>query len=456
MKLSTSDSALADTRALEHSGRVTSAVHLSSPTEFNRKVSATMVCKADLHRADLSGLHLLQYDLGLRIGGGGMGQVYAATHRHLGKPFAIKFIANTVSHNPESGQRFLNEVRAVGQLRHPNLINAVDAGIENGLHYCVTELLDGDDLSAWVARFGPMPMGAACEVIRQSALGLALAHSKGFIHRDVKPSNLLLERCGTVKVLDFGVAHHQHLCSDLTATGQIIGTVDYIAPEQAADARKCTPQSDLYSLGCALVFLLSGEAPFPDSTHPNLVSKLRAATLSEPQWLEQARHQIPTDLHQLIQRTIKKRPEDRLASADELANELARFANLVELTRWITRESSEQTISNNSTQVELAPLRNRRLRPWAFSSRWLFAAMVAVATLIGGKLYVDSSSSTRNPDAEQQTESVVANSTAQPHYQSERFPRTRTQSPGTSGSASARGVRTIERANSNSLHSPGL
>lgn len=325
--------------------------------------SKSTLCRADLSREDLSGLSLAQYDLGKRIGAGGMGLVFEATHRTLCKNFAIKFIACENTGQPEIESRFLKEVRAVGKLTHPNLIVAVDAGVENGLQYCVMERLDGSDLNTWIDHLGPMPVGAACEVIRQASLGLAHAHAHGLIHRDIKPSNLFLDLCGCVKVLDFGIAASIEDGSRLTTDSQFMGSVDFVAPEQASDARLATPASDVYSLGCTLIYLLSGQPPYPDTTHPSFVSKLKAAAIQSPAWVDRPPSDIPNGLLRILRQAIEKAAETRINSADLLREKITSFADSGALRNWMQA-------SNRSLATEIKTVLGEQTPRRLGSSKW--------------------------------------------------------------------------------------
>src|SRR6187200_2351374 len=172
----------------------------------------------------------LSYETGPKIGAGGMGTVHRATHVWLGRTVAIKFITPTLFDNPEMAERFRHEALAVGRLHHPHIVQATDAGNFEGTHFLVTEFVPGDDLASLVRRRGRMEVADACEAVRQAALGLAHAHEQGIIHRDVKPGNLLLRVDGTVKVLDFGLARMAAGQTMLTNTGQVLGTLDFLAP----------------------------------------------------------------------------------------------------------------------------------------------------------------------------------------------------------------------------------
>ena len=184
-----------------------------------------------------------------------MGTVYKALHTRLKRLVALKLLPEHRTQNPEALARFQREMEAVGQLDHPHLVRAHDAGEAEGQHYLVMEFLDGIDLAHLVRRTGPFLVADACEAVRQAAMGLQHAHEHGLVHRDVKPSNLMLSTDGMVKVLDLGLAR---LCpetpveEDVTASGQVMGSADYMAPEQCLDARDVDGRADIYSLGGTL------------------------------------------------------------------------------------------------------------------------------------------------------------------------------------------------------------
>jgi hypothetical protein len=299
----------------------------------------------DIARDDLTGLSLGQYALGEKIGGGGMGKVFRARHVHLDRLFAIKFVATNLANRGDVQQRFAQETRALGQLQHPRIVNAVDAGCLDGLKYLVTEYIDGEDLTRLVARRGVLPVAEACGLIRDAALGLAYSHSRGFVHRDIKPSNLIVDREGGIKILDFGLVHDQQRDSELTAEGAILGTWDYIAPEQAEDASAVDHRCDLYSLGCTLLFLLSGQAPFSGPRYRLPAAKLKGHLLETPEWLVEPPAGVPLDLVAVLKRLLAKHPDDRVQTADEVATELAPYvANPGESAAEVRRERVSQGV----------------------------------------------------------------------------------------------------------------
>ncbi len=196
---------------------------------------------------------------------------------------AIKVLSAAVTHEPEAIARFEREMKAVGKLNHPNIVQAYDAGEVNGTHYLAMEYIDGTDLKKLVNDRGPMSVVNACQAIRQAALALASAHEAGLVHRDIKPSNLLLTKSGQIKLLDLGLARLAGEAatntSDLTTEGESFGTPDYMAPEQWEDAHSADARTDLYALGCTLFFLLTGRTPFGSDAHRTAANKMKSHLL---------------------------------------------------------------------------------------------------------------------------------------------------------------------------------
>lgn len=249
-----------------------------------------------------------------------MGQVFHATHETLGRSFAIKFLTAGLTSSQEASQRFQDEIQSLGQMQHANIVSAVDAGVKNGIHYLVTDYVAGQTLSEVVANDGPLSETRVIEIARQIAAGLAHAHRLGFVHRDIKPSNLILDEAGTVRILDFGIARHTSGSSSLTADGQLLGTAEFLAPEQAADAQSVDGRSDLYSLGGTLLFLLTGETPFPKSTHSTFASQIHAHLFETPQAIAQPRSDWSPQLLSLLTRLMARNPNDRFSSAQDVVS----------------------------------------------------------------------------------------------------------------------------------------
>jgi serine/threonine protein kinase len=200
------------------------------------------------------------------LGSGGMGAVYRAEHRMMQRPVALKVISQSLTNSAGAVERFRREVVAAARLSHPNIVHAYDAEQAGDLHFLAMELVEGVSLNQLLERRGQLSVADACAYMRQAALGLQHAFEKGMVHRDVKPHNLMLTPEGQVKILDFGLARfvsESPTAGGLTQVGTSMGTPDYIAPEQARDARTADTRADIYSLGCTLYSFLTGQPPFP-------------------------------------------------------------------------------------------------------------------------------------------------------------------------------------------------
>ena len=283
------------------------------------------------------------YRLERKLGAGGMGEVWKAFHTKLRKPVALKSLPAHLMRDAGVVARFEREMEAVGRLDHPSIVRAMDAGEIHGIHYLAMEYVDGVDLGQLVERDGPLTAKVACELLSQAATALAYAHRQGLVHRDIKPPNLILTKDGMVKVLDLGLARLQEDTlnaapgAELTGESQILGTPDYMAPEQWENTHVVGPACDLYALGCTLFYLLTGRAPFGDAGHRTLPKKMkghleepapdllaaRAAVLANGFGLTQ---DIPPALDAIYRRLLAKAPAERFVSAEDLAAALQEVA----------------------------------------------------------------------------------------------------------------------------------
>jgi serine/threonine protein kinase len=262
-----------------------------------------------------------------RLGEGGMGQVYKARHRQQGHLVALKVVRKERLANSKALRRFSREVKLVTQLKHPNIVRAHEAGHDGNHHYLAMEYLDGVDLKRFIQESGPAPVDDACQYIRQAAQGLQYAHERGLTHRDIKPSNLLLLRpntsAATVKLLDLGLARVGGLVDSektLTQDGAFLGSPQYVAPEQALHAGGADARSDLYSLGGAFYYLLTGRPPFHGDSLAEILLKHQ---LEVPKPVEEFRPELSPRLAAVIRKLLAKRPEERYQSAGEFLAALA-------------------------------------------------------------------------------------------------------------------------------------
>jgi serine/threonine-protein kinase len=274
-----------------------------------------------------SSLLLGPYVLLERLGRGGIGQVYKARHALMDRLVALKVLRADVLDQPGALDRFRREIQAAAKLTHSNVVLAHDANQVGDRLFLVMEYIAGIDLARLLAQRGRLPATEAAHYIRQAALGLQHAHEHGLVHRDVKPSNLIRANAGgVVKVLDLGLARlraETDGAAPLTHEGAVMGTPDYMAPEQAEDSRSADIRADVYSLGSTLYHLLAGRPPFPGGSLAQKMLKLQRA---EPTPLEQLCPDLPPGLADVVRKMMAKRPEDRYPSPAEVADALAPFA----------------------------------------------------------------------------------------------------------------------------------
>ncbi len=279
------------------------------------------------------------------LGQGGMGLVYKARHRRMDRVVALKVLSPEAVKTQTLVERFHREVKAVAKLSHPNIVTAFDADEHRGTHFLVMEFVSGRDLSSIVRHPSRLPLADAVDYIAQAACGLEFAHRHGVVHRDIKPANLLLSDAGVVKILDLGLARFDDAigktADGLTTSGSVMGTVDYMSPEQAEDTRHADARSDIYSLGCSLFALLANRVPFPAETVMKRLLAHRETPLPD---LKSLRGDVPDELSVLVGRMLAKLPKDRFQTMAEVETALRDLQ-----TRWgVSRPSFERSVSSLS------------------------------------------------------------------------------------------------------------
>ena len=306
------------------------------------------------------------YQLLEKLDEGGMGVIYRGIHVESKVLVAVKVLPRATTGNTEAVRRFEREIHAVEKLNHPNIVRALDAGKIDGNHYLVMEFVDGIDLGTLSKRHGPLPICEACELIRQAACGLQAAHEQGMVHRDIKPSNLMLaiEPTGdeqaaraAVKILDLGLAMLDATSApelrDLTATGQVMGTLDYMAPEQSEASRNVDIRADIYALGATLYKLLSGEVPFSPEKYDSPVKLISAIVNHDAPSIASKRDDLPNELATVVDRMLSRDPNKRFGTPRMVADAIASFAAGSDLAKLLEFNSGIPNKAAAATPTEV-------------------------------------------------------------------------------------------------------
>ncbi len=268
------------------------------------------------------GFQLGVYQILDLLGSGGMGQVFLAEHAAMRRLVALKVLPIALCEDPVARERFHREARAAATLDHPNVVRVFDLNYEGRLLYLVMEYVEGVSLQSLVARLGPLDVTAACHYVRQVADGLRHASDQGFVHRDIKPSNLLLDRTGVVKILDLGLVRSEAEAERMLTRGMerpIVGTADYVSPEQSVDSSTVDIRADIYSLGATFYFMLAGRPLFPEG---RTAQKLFWQQTRQPTPIRHLRPEVPEGLAAAISKMLQKRPEDRFQTPQEVLDAL--------------------------------------------------------------------------------------------------------------------------------------
>lgn len=309
------------------------------------------------------GFFLGKYRLLTLLGTGGMSSVYLAEHTLMRRQVAIKVLPQSRVDDASYLERFHRESQAVAALDHPNIVRAYDVNQEGNVHFLVMEYVAGQSLQELVTKNGPLDFVQTVEFVRQIAAGLEHAHEAGLIHRDIKPANLLVDERGVIKMLDLGLARFFHAEEENPLTLQydekVLGTADYLSPEQALDSHKVDTRADIYSLGCTMYFLLLGHPPFPDGT---LAQRLMFHQMKEPASLKSERPEIPPHIVAIVEKMMQKKPENRFQTVRDVATVCKRWLNKNGGDTWKTMKSAALD-SAVSKSTKSAPRRRRKNPP---------------------------------------------------------------------------------------------
>ena len=307
----------------------------------------------------LIGRDIGPYKIDARLGAGGMGIVYCAVHRGLNTPRAVKILPMNLASDVTFVARFQREARLAVRLRHPNIVQIYDIGEADGMHYIAMELLEGRSLREMISTSRHLPIEEVLNLVRQLASALDFAHASGVAHRDVKPANAFIGPTGHLTLVDFGIARAAEE-SKLTATGAIIGTPEYMSPEQA-EVGESSPSADLYALGVVAFELLTGRVPFTGSTTMSILRQHIEATPPSPRSF---RAELPEAMERVVLRQLAMQPADRFATGRAFVNALTNTAVEASAAQTPTSARAESTVvrpaarlASDSVPVAEAPPR---------------------------------------------------------------------------------------------------
>jgi len=368
------------------------------------RYQAIMLCQGRSKGMVVAGNYIIQD----KIGQGGMGMVFKALSRRLNRVIALKVLPPSFAQKTNAVQRFQREVQAVARLSHANIVSSFDAGEDKGVYFLAMEFVDGTDLSRLVKQQGTLSPEAAVACLLQAARGLEYAHAAGIIHRDIKPGNLLLAQptpaqpTGLLKILDMGLARFEEGAEDaneLTQTGTMVGTCDYVAPEQAINSKNADQRSDIYSLGCTLYFLLTGKVMYAGDT---AMEKLLAHREQPIPALRAARPEVSRKLEAVYQRMVAKAADQRYRTMTEVIADLEGCATGDEparsLAAWVQRafnglkapqDKGEKDAAADSKPTHEATVadgpqpRHRRVAALAVAAAMLLGGLLLIVSLAG-------------------------------------------------------------------------
>jgi serine/threonine-protein kinase len=362
---------LADDTVLDAFRGKVGKLHGPAPEIAGKLVKAGILTQFQaklLLQGKYKGFRLGPYKILDQIAKGGMGQVYLAVHVTMRRRVALKVLPSWQASEPAQVERFYREARAAAALNHPNIVRAFDVGSEKETHFLVMEHLDGKNLAQRLDEAGGvLPVTEACGYVIQAATGLQHAHARKLVHRDIRPDNLVLCRDGVVKILDVGIARFFHLASDALTEkyqpGMIVGTADYMSPEQAVPGKPLDHRADIYALGATLFHLITGRPPFMGQKGASLL--LAHQSLPVPR-ADAIRSTIPSELSEIIFKMMAKKPEDRYQFADQVIEALQPFE-----AEEAVAEAEDKSASASRGTYDL------------WSQKWLVPGVLGGAALFG-------------------------------------------------------------------------